>query len=409
MISYSEFKKEKAVPNGAPLRVYGVLGDGYLQRRITNMLLGWLLPDDVRDFNMDTLDGATATLTDVLARCGNLPFLSEHRVVLVLRADKLEGLGKATDDSDDEEAAPAKPAKGKAKNVADSAGASEKRFIEGIKKLPPTSTLILARTPEAFDVGARKKVVRCISTKVDKAIEAEEKPGDKKSAHGLIVDCSLNKKSKEFATQLVDGEARERGIPLARDAAKHLVERCGVNVELLVSELEKCAARAGWGEPVTVAIVDEMVKKNLQDTIFDFTDALGQRNTPHALGLLRELMATGHAPERILSTLIPHLRQLLQMRALLDAGVRVSPRMADEVPAALARQLPHEGNLPALAATPMKWKVDGLARQAANFTSPHLESALQTALGADLAMKGIEGDGGGSAMIIELAVLKLGR
>src|SRR5688572_24218275 len=103
MLSYSDFKKSKVLPNGAPLRVYGVLGDGFLQKRVTNALLEWILPPDARDFNLDTLDGETTGLTEVLARCGNLPFLADARVVLVHRAERLEGLHRSSESGEEGE------------------------------------------------------------------------------------------------------------------------------------------------------------------------------------------------------------------------------------------------------------------------------------------------------------------
>lgn len=421
MLAYTDFKEKKVLPDNAPMRVYGVLGDGFLQKRVIAALLDWILPEDVRDFNLDTLDGVSTSLTEVLARCGNLPFLADARVILVQRAERLEGFGRGGDDDGDEDGEEAKPkatpekAKG-GKKAATTEGASEKRFIESIKSLPASTVLILSRSAESFDPAARKKTPRCINARVDKAIETPLKNGVKKAvALGLIVDCSLNARSADFAITLLNSEAARHGIPLASDAARHMVERVGINIELLVNEMEKCALRAGWGEMVTVGIVDEMVRPNLQDTIFSLTDAMGARNTPHTLGLLRELLNAGNAPERILATLIPHLRQLLQMRALLDAGVRVTPRMADDVPAKLAIQLPQENNLPALAATPMMWKVRKLGDQARNFTSEQIQNALQAALAADLAMKGIsaditgEAEGGTPELLLELAVLSFGQ
>jgi DNA polymerase-3 subunit delta len=406
MLSYSDFKKSKVLPNGAPLRVYGVLGDGFLQKRVTDALLEWILPSDARDFNLDTLDGETTSLTEVLARCGNLPFLADARVVLVQRAERLEGLHRSSESSDEGETKP----KGKA-NKSASKGSSKaalspaKRLSEAIESLPACTVLILMRTPETPEVGSRAVVPRCINAAVDKSLEKA----------GAIIDCTVPLKNAGFTIRVIQDEAVRRHIPLSPEAANHLVSRAGTDIELLLNELEKCSLRAGDGELVTNQIIDEMVKRAPQDTIFDLTDALGARNTPHAIGLMRELIAGGDAPERILATLVTHFRQLLQARAFLDARLPLDASLLQRLPPDLANQLPQDGkdNL-ANALQFQAWRGRRLAEQARNFSTEQIQAALESALSADLGMKGIEGDGGGKAedvnkLLLELTVLNFGQ
>jgi DNA polymerase-3 subunit delta len=177
---------------------------------------------------------------------------------------------------------------------------------------------------------------------------------------------------------------------------------------LLFNELEKCALRAGIGSPVTAPVIDEMVKRAPQETIFDLTDAMGERKTARAVGLLRELLGGGEAPELVLSMLVRHLRQLLQARALLDAKLPLDGSAAGRMTPALAAQLPREGrdNLANLLQS-QSWLGRRLAAQARNFSSEQLQQALAAALAADLAMKGIEGDGGPPELLIELLVTRL--
>src|SRR5690606_809179 len=98
MLPYSAFSKKKVLTaESTPRRAYGVLGDAFLQQRVHDALLGWCLDADARDFNLDTIDGEGAGINDVLALCGNLPFLSDRRVVVVARAERLENMHRAGD------------------------------------------------------------------------------------------------------------------------------------------------------------------------------------------------------------------------------------------------------------------------------------------------------------------------
>ena len=140
MLLYPAFSLEKAIPKGEARRVYGTLGDAHLQREIRRTLIGALLDDDSRDFNFDELDGESAKVADVVGACGNLPFLSERRVVLVRRAEKIENIARSEEKKDTKAKGPS----------------AAKRRADGIAALPPTTFLFLPRPPETPDAGAKK-------------------------------------------------------------------------------------------------------------------------------------------------------------------------------------------------------------------------------------------------------------
>lgn len=390
MLSYSDFSRAKAIPKSGPHRVYGVLGDAYLQQGVIAAILEASLDADARDFNMDTLDGESATVVDVLARGSNLPFLSERRAIVVSRAERLESIGRSSESEGD---APVKEKSKAAKGASPAA-----RLTSGLENLPTTTVLILARTPETPEPGARSGTARCINANVDKVIDKL----------GVIIDCTIGPRHGNLASSVVLQEAARRNIPLQGDAAAHLTARVGSDIALLLSELEKCALRAGIGNVVTSSVIDEMTRRAPQETIFDLTDALGERRGPRALGLLRELLQSGEPPELILTMLVRHLRQLLQARAFLDARLPLDASLARRLPPSLEAQLPRDGrdNLANLLVS-QAWMGRRLGNQARNFSTPQLEAALQDALAVDLAMKGIEGDGGPPELLLDLLITRL--
>lgn len=367
------------LPKGKPLRVYGLLGDAFLQKSATTALLEWCLPADARDFNLDSIDGDGTRITDLLGLCGNLPFLADHRVVLVKHAERLEGMQRGDEPKEKSKASPAK------------------RFAEGIARLPDSTILILSRSAETPEPGSRPGTPRCINTAVDKAIEDKI---------GVIVNCTIGAKEGGLATALVQEEAERRGILLDSNAAAHLVNRLGHDLQYVLCELEKCALRAGSGVPVSIAVIDEMTRRTAQETVFNLTDAIGARRTAHAVGLLRELIEAGETAESILPLLVRHLRQLLQARTFVDAGLMLDANLQSRLPAALAAQLPKEGDL-ANWLRAQGWIGGRLTQQARNFTVPQIERGLQYALETDLALKGIEGDGGPPELLLELLITKM--
>ena len=432
MLPYSQFAPNKVLQKDGsqrvPHRVYGTLGDAYLQNLVINALIGWSLDADARDFNMDRLDGESASIGDVLSRCANLPFLSDRRVVLVQRAERLENINRITgdegatesanNDEGDENNASANAIGAGANGSGDKKGKSKpgvtpiKRLVEGIASLPGSTVLILSRTPETPDAGTRKTAARCVHATVDKAIETETKSkaeGKSEPARGVIIDCTVGAKNGATATAILNSEAARRSIAMTEGAAQHLVNRAGNNIAGLLNEMDKCALRAG-GAAISPSVIDEMVRRAPQETVFDLTDALGNRQSPRALAMLREMVEGGDAPEMILSLLVRHLRLLLQARSFLDARLPLDGSLAARMPPALASQLPRD-NLATMLQS-QSWMGSRMAAQARNFSTPQLQAALEAALKTDLATKGIEGDGGAdskkeSELLLELFIAQL--
>ncbi|BCM89396.1 hypothetical protein IAD21_01242 [Abditibacteriota bacterium] len=377
--------------DGGPLPVYGVWGDSWLQDRVVSSLVAAALGEGERDFNFDQLDGESAKVADILAAVGNLPFLSDRRVVLVKRAERVEGLGRG-----DGDAVP------KGKKKAASGASAATRLSEGLTSLPPTTVLILARTPESVEPGERVGE-RCLSAALDKTIDSL----------GALINCTVDPKNASLVAGILESEAKVRGIRLERGAATYMCNRCGTDIAFLLGEVEKCALRAGLSSPVTPAVIDEMTRPALGDTIFDLTDALGERNGGKAIATLRELLERGEAPERLMATVVSNLRQLMQARAFLDLNLPLDGSLARRLPPELAEQLPKEGRdnlVQALGA--QSWLARRLNTSARRFSSAQLRRALELALEADLAMKGIEGDGGfdsktNSAATMEIFLARL--
>lgn len=385
MLYYADFKKEKALDKktGGPHRVYGVWGDAYLQERVLGAILEWSLDESARDFNLDALDGETSKIADVLAACANLPFLSERRVVLVKRAEKLEGLSRGEDS-------------GGRKKKTDGASPA-KRLAEGIEKVPETTVLVFARTPETPEIG-EKVGERCLNATLDREIEK----------HGVLVNCAIDPKNSGLATAILEREAATRRIPLERGVAAHLVQRCGHDLARLFNELEKCALCAGEGVPISNRVVDEMTRPALHDTVFNLTDAIGERKGARALEIVRELLGAGEAPEMLLSLVTRHLRQLMQARAILDARLPLDGSLNSRLSPELRSQLPQEGrdNIANLLVS-QRWLGPRLGAQARLFSAAQLQIALEAAHATDLATKGIEGDGGFESKTHNAAALEL--
>jgi len=382
VLTYSALKKSIVFKNDQPQRCYGILGDAYLQQRTLNFLLEQILPPDERDFNQDILEGESTTANDLLARAGQLPFIAAHRVVIIRSADKMDGVGRA--------------AVGEAKPKSTKVLSPGQQLAEALKNIPPSTVLILMRSPETPD-GFGKSAPRCLNANLDKIIESQ----------GVIINCLVGQKDQAIPVHVINDEAQSRAIQLEPGAAVHLVNRVGHDVGLLLTELEKCSLRVGVDGVVTKSVIDEMTRRKPQETIFDLLDAIGARQTPKAMMLLRELLDGGEVPERILATLVSHLRRVWQVRAMMDQKIPLNAGSMEKVSPALAAQFPEGGIVDKFSG--FSWKISQLQAQARSFSQAQIQAALERIFETDLAMKGIEEDGGTSELLLERLVMRLGE
>lgn len=137
---------------------------------------------------------------------------------------------------------------------------------------------------------------------------------------------------------VVLAEARALGTTIEPDAVRLLLARIGSNTRLLVEEVHKLATYAAEGSAIEEAHVAEITPNVAEGDFFEAAEAFFSGDLKWTLGALhRQFFSEPNAARPILAALQNRNRILLQVRALLDAGlVRVGPRGLDGLPKAAA-------------------------------------------------------------------------
>lgn len=192
--------------------------------------------------------------------------------------------------------------------------------------------------------------------------------------------------------------AKELGLALEDDAARHLQAAVGDDLPHLASELAKLAA-ATQGRAVTVADVADLVGVRHGETVGDFVDAVTGRQFTVAAAMVPDLLAgPGTSGVRLLSTLATAMIGVALARSHLDAGdSRTTVR--DRVFRALQAARPHGLR---------KWEAEAArwAEDAAHWTGEELDQGLSALLRADARLKSTTVSG--EEEIVAEAVLSLG-
>ncbi len=243
------------VPLDPPALVYLVHGaEPLLREEALRAICAAALDPELAEFNEDRFEGGQVRSDDLLSACQMLPMMAERRLVVVRRVDKLKS---------------------------DVAAALSVYLADP----SPTTCLVL----EAEKVDMRKSVFATVKKK------------------GQVVVCK-----PLYQNQLVPwimNRVRATGGRIQPEAAQFLAHYTGPDLGALAAELEKASIYAGNG-PIDEQAVSETVGAGRVHSVFELTDALGERRPGAAMKALVTLLDSGEAPLRIQAIITRHFRLL---------------------------------------------------------------------------------------------------
>lgn len=257
--------------------------------------------------------------------------MSERRLVIVRNVDKLDA-------------------------------AALERLAEYVKDPAPYTCLVLV----AAKMAKNTKLYRAVA------------------ATGVAFEYAAPKRN-EYAGEVVR-LLKERGKTIALPAAQVLVDIVGRDLRRLDVEAAKLATFAGEASRVTAEDVQAVAAASAEASIFELSDAVGQRDATKALRVLRRLLDAGEPPLGIEAMLARHVRALIGARALAARGLQ---------PDAMGPEL---GMAP--------WLARNAAGQAARYAPAELVAALKGLAAAEEEMKTSPTDAG---LVIERWIVKTAR
>lgn len=181
-------------------------------------------------------------------------------------------------------------------------------------------------------------------------------------------------------------QARGAGRSFTEDGIALFCRRVGNNLQEIHGELVKLFSYLGEKKLADAEDVIAIVSDTRADSIFDLTNAMGERKAAEALRVLERLMDEGVAPLVILSMIVRHFRNLWKISEMLDRR---------EGAGEIARRV---GVNP--------YFVEGLTAQARRFSAQQYRNFFDRFLSADLALKS---SGAHPSVLLENLVLEMVR
>jgi DNA polymerase-3 subunit delta len=297
----------KQIAEGTPDPIYLIVGDDTTEaQRLADELSG-LVEDEIRAFNVERLYATDKSVSGgaIVEAARHLPMMSNRRVVVVLRAEKLlkpKRQAKADDISNEEESP--------------SAGAETELLEAYVRKPEPLTTLVFV----ASDVDRSRRLYKALQKQATIVECWGLRPG--KDAR---VDLRLVARQ---AGQMVQQAVAEAGQEIDAPAVRLIAERAGTDIDRLRGDVERLLLYAAGKPRITVADAREVVSDETSQDDWAVTNAIERGDTALALRQLGLALEAGGIPYKILGQLAYFVRTKLafedvpRVRAALDALLR---------------------------------------------------------------------------------------
>ncbi|WP_243374435.1 DNA polymerase III subunit delta [Geotalea sp. SG265] len=314
----------RSVEKGSIAPFYYLYGDEpYLIEKGVKRLLERIVSPDFRDFNFNVFYGNECKGDEVFAAAQTLPMFAERRAVLVKKSQDLS--------------------------------VSALEILQAYLQNPSPATCLIFQGEK---IDQRKKFFAEI-----------------KKADGLV---EFKRPYENQLGAFIREEIKACGKRIDPAAAELLAYLVGTNLQELASQIEKVVTYCGGRESIGMDDVKAVVSDTKVDTVFELTDAFGEKNLAKAMRTLYTILRDGEAPLMLLAMLARHFRQLWRVRELMD------------------RKMP--GTEIGKAAGINPYFLKKVMDQARNYRTGELKGIFERLLEIDLAMKS---SGGKPVVLLE--------
>lgn len=274
MPALEENKLREHLASGDLSSLYVVYGEEkYLVKRVAGRIMKRAAGEAFPEFNRNEFTNS-ATVDEISDAVEALPFFAEHKCVSVADFD-----------------------------LDEKGGAEGEKVFQLLENLPETTTLVFWYPTLEWEGKS--------SAKWKKFLKAAEKSG--------FTLCCRRRDAADLK-RLLRKEAEKNGCILSQENAGRMIEYAGNDLKALLNEIVKLCAYAGTGE-ITREMIEELVSKTTETTVFLMANALIAGNYEKAYLLLDTLFYQNEEPVAILAALSSLYVDMYRVKAALGSGL----------------------------------------------------------------------------------------
>ncbi len=319
-------------------------------------------PTGAEAFDLVRLEGASLTLENLQNAVLSLPFMGGKRVVVAIaplarlaspRGGSASKFGDGEEAIIDDQETGERPSGAADKQV--SVQQARKAFTSLLENLPPSAVLILVENQIL------------VGPKPDKPHWLLKWAAGREGVQ--VVACVVGASGM---ARWISQRARQLRGAISPAAAAALAYKAGADTRIAMHELDKLLAYVNYRRTIEQDDVELVSTDSSETNIFNYVDALSQRNAAQAMKLLRRLLDEQEA-SFIFAMVIRQFRLLLLGRNLLDTNASM-----EEVKKGID--------------THSEWLARKVLEQARRFSLTSLEAVYRRLLAMDTAIKAGEVD-----------------
>lgn len=293
-IKYSELAAFlKGQPQSDLPRVSLIYGENYLVKESLTGLYDIMLGEEKNSFSVETLEGASTSMGDLIEQVTTMSFFSPKKIVIVKQAPLFTAGTKQPG------------------QISYTAGELDHLASIIESGLPENHFLVLTTTT----VDRRKKIFKAINDKgciIDCTVAQGNRKADLDEQHKVLHSVAMQVLSRTNKT-------------IDRGTFIQLADLTGFNLDLLVRNLEKLIAFTGNRPDIVPDDVKAVIKRDKKDPIFNLTNAFLDKNLTQSLFYLNSLLIEGYHPLQILKSIENQVRKLLMVKSFLQTVSAASP------------------------------------------------------------------------------------
>jgi DNA polymerase-3 subunit delta len=253
----------RGVKQSDPAPLYFLYGEeAYMLDRAVEAVIDTAAPDGTNDFNYDKFQGREATGQTIREAAEMLPMMADRRIVLVRDIQEM--------------------------------ALSELNELEDYFESPSETTCLILHAHTAGDrnsIDGRRSIFRTLKSNAEV--------------------CEFESLYENEVGDVVRKHASQRGLKMDREASAYLIEAVGTDIATLNRALDKIDLFIGQGDdprPVERQQVEAVTAETRVRSVFDLTDALGERAYKEALKILDNMLLSGEDAIPILYMIARHFR-----------------------------------------------------------------------------------------------------
>lgn len=125
---------------------------------------------------------------------------------------------------------------------------------------------------------------------------------------------------KEKISPWIRQRLKAEGKRISNDALELLKENAPEGLGQMVRLLENIVIYAKDRDEITSLDIEKSIGGDFNANTFEFTDALGEKNFPRAIGILTTLFKEGKETLQILGMILWHLRRIDEAKRMIESG-----------------------------------------------------------------------------------------